>query len=70
MQVFRNYQNIKKKYDLILILNNNPLWRKIGYKKFQKLLRDKQNFIYDFWNSFSIDVDQYKAFGQGKILKN
>ena len=69
MQVFRNYQNIKNKYDLILILNNNPLWKKIGYKQFQKLLKGKQNFIYDFWNSFSIDADQYKAFGQGKVKK-
>jgi UDP-N-acetyl-D-mannosaminuronic acid dehydrogenase len=69
MQLFRNYQNLNKKYDLILILNNYPLWKIIGYKKFKKLLKDKENFIYDLWNSFSIDSKQYKAFGQGKILK-
>tara|TARA_B110000503_G_scaffold142210_1_gene238265 strand:+ start:803 stop:2104 length:1302 start_codon:yes stop_codon:yes gene_type:complete len=69
MRIFRNYQNVNQKYDLILILNNNPLWKKIGYKKFKKLLKDKENFIYDFWNSFSIDTKQYKAFGQGKLFK-
>ena len=48
---FNNYSNLKKKYEIILILNNNHYWRDIGYDKFSKILL-KNGVIYDFWSSF------------------
>ena len=51
------FSMIKKKYQLIIILNNSHYWRKIGYKKLSKKLV-KNGIIYDFWSSYK--KDQYK----------
>ena len=49
---FQNYSNLKEKYQIILILNNNQYWKDIGYKKLSKKLL-KNGIIYDFWSSFN-----------------
>lgn len=56
----------KVKYDLILILNNSPYWKKINIKNFKKKLT-KKGFIYDFWSSFS-NLNYYKNFGSGDLI--
>lgn len=67
-KIIKNYNYINNKYDLILILNNNPLWKNIGIKKLRKLLKKGNSLIYDFWNSFNSLDPQYIGFGQGRIF--
>ena len=38
----------KKEYDIIILLNNNPYWKKIGLKKLKTYLKAKdKNYIFD-----------------------
>jgi UDP-N-acetyl-D-mannosaminuronic acid dehydrogenase len=67
-KIIKNYNYINNKYDLVLILNNNPLWKSIGIKKLKKLLKKKDSLIYDYWNSFNSKDYQYVSFGQGRIF--
>jgi len=67
-KIIKNYNYINNKYDLVLILNNNPLWKSIGIKKLKKLLKKKDSLIYDYWNSFNSEDSQYVSFGQGRIF--
>lgn len=68
---FKNHKDIKKRYDLILILNNNPFWKKVGKKNFKKIL-SKKGIIYDFWSSFNqneFKEKKYFSYGSGSFGK-
>lgn len=66
---FKSFENIKEKYNLILILNNSHYWKDIGYKKFSNKLFNK-GIIYDFWASFRKDKykKNYFRFGGGDLF--
>lgn len=69
IKFYSNFQKIKKKYDIIILLNNNPYWKKIGLKKLKKKLKAKdKNYIFDYWSSFNENEDNYFAIGAGKIF--
>ena len=69
IEFYTNFKKIKKKYDIIILLNNNPYWKKIGLKKLKKILKVKdKNYIFDYWSSFNENEDNYFAIGAGKIF--
>ena len=66
---YKNIENIKEKFDLILITNNNKYWKKIGLKAIENKLNEN-GIIFDFWNSFSnYKNKKYFAIGSGKLNK-
>lgn len=67
---FKDFTKIKNKFDLILILNNNKYWKKIGFLKIKHKVKSPNSIIYDFWNNFSrLDDEQYISLGSGKLDK-
>ena len=66
---YKNIENIKEKFDLILITNNNKYWKKIGLKAIENKLNEN-GIIFDFWNSFSnYKNKKYFAIGSGELNK-
>ena len=67
---YKNIENIKEKFDLILITNNNKYWKKIGLKAIENKL-NKNGIIFDFWNSFNdYKNKKYFSIGSGKLDKS
>ena len=65
---FDDIKKIKYRYDLILILNNSPYWKKIGFARLNRKL-SKNGVIYDFWSSFQKNKNKknYFRYGGGDI---
>ncbi len=68
-KLYKNFYHINEKYQLVIILNNSPYWKKIGYKKISQKLK-KSGVIYDFWSSFKKDKykKNYFRFGGGDLV--
>ncbi|MBD1160073.1 nucleotide sugar dehydrogenase [Pelagibacterales bacterium SAG-MED14] len=66
---YKAFVNVKEKFDLMIITNNNKYWKKIGLKVIEKKL-NKNGIIFDFWNSFKdYKNDKYFSIGTGKLTK-
>ena len=69
--IFNKKLNQKfNKFDIILFLNNNPLWKNIGMKKFLSKLNN-DGLIFDYWSSFRTkkNYSNYYKLGEGKLTK-
>lgn len=53
--------NKKLKYDLVIIQNNAEFIKKIGINNLKKKL-NKDGIIYDFWNTFSKNTNNYLTY--------
>ena len=68
-QHYNNFNQIKKKYDLIIIANNNKYWKTIKFKNFNKRIVTK-GLLYDYWNTFeNIKKKNYIVYGSGNLIK-
>ena len=66
----QKFENVKGRFDLIIITNNNKYWKKIGLEKIENKLL-KKGLIFDFWNSFSNEKSsKYFSIGTGKLINN
>ena len=66
---FQKFNQIKDKYDLLIIANNNKCWRKIGYNKMSIKIKS-EGLIYDYWNTFeNLNKKNYIVYGSGKLVQ-
>jgi UDP-N-acetyl-D-mannosaminuronic acid dehydrogenase len=54
----KNFNKSINKMDLIIILNNNPIFKKLQLNKFRKY--KKLILIYDFWSNISLSSKEFK----------
>ena len=66
----KNLSQKLNNFDIILILNNSPVWKSIGIEKFLNIL-NKNGIIFDYWSSFKTTKIQNKYFklGEGNLTK-
>lgn len=66
---FQKFNQIKYKYDLLIIANNNKYWKKISYNKMSLKIKS-EGLIYDYWNTFeNINKKNYIVYGSGKLVQ-
>ena len=66
----KNLSQKLNNFDIILILNNSPVWKNIGIEKFLNIL-NKNGIIFDYWSSFKTTKiqDKYFKLGEGNLTK-
>ncbi len=68
-QHYNDFRQIKKKYDLIIIANNNKYWKTIKFRNFNKKIVSN-GLLYDYWNTFeNIKKKNYIVYGSGNLIK-
>ena len=68
-QHYNDFRQIKKKYDLIIIANNNKYWKTIKFRNFNKKIVSN-GLLYDYWITFeNIKKKNYIVYGSGNLIK-